>query len=119
MIKKSGSRSSGSQPDAAEEALLHLLEELTVAEQRLDAARTRAEDLLRTRRTGISWSDIVVGEAPPLIVELLSQVQQDLGTAGSSWRREEAAALHAEGMTMERIAELFGVTRQRVSALLR
>lgn len=27
--------------------------------------------------------------------------------------------LHAEGMTMEQIAERFGVTRQRVSALLR
>jgi predicted XRE-type DNA-binding protein len=27
--------------------------------------------------------------------------------------------LHEEGITMDRIAELFGVTRQRVSGLLR
>ena len=30
-----------------------------------------------------------------------------------------AWALHREGMTMDEIAKLFGVTRQRVSALLR
>ena len=31
----------------------------------------------------------------------------------------EARVLHGEGMTMDQIAKLFGVTRQRVSALLR
>ena len=39
--------------------------------------------------------------------------------AGSRLRRAEARALHVEGMTMEQIADLFGVTRQRVSALLK
>ncbi len=39
--------------------------------------------------------------------------------SGSRWRREEARALHDEGVTMDRIAALFGVTRQRVSQLLR
>jgi DNA-binding transcriptional regulator LsrR (DeoR family) len=34
-------------------------------------------------------------------------------------RRAEARALYAEGLTMDQIAERFGVTRQRVSALLR
>jgi DNA-binding transcriptional regulator LsrR (DeoR family) len=34
-------------------------------------------------------------------------------------RRAEAQALYAEGMTMEQIADRFGVTRQRVSTLLR
>ena len=33
-------------------------------------------------------------------------------------RRAEAAQLSAEGLTQGRIAKLFGVTRQRVSALL-
>ena len=31
----------------------------------------------------------------------------------------EARALYAEGLTMAQIAELFGVSRQRVAALLR
>jgi predicted transcriptional regulator len=34
-------------------------------------------------------------------------------------RRTEARTLHREGLTMDQIAQLFGVTRQRVSALLR
>jgi transposase len=38
---------------------------------------------------------------------------------GNRVRRTEARALHGEGMTMDEIAKLFGVTRQRISALLR
>ncbi len=34
-------------------------------------------------------------------------------------RWAEARALHAEGVTMDKIAALFGVTRQRISGLLR
>ncbi len=47
---------------------------------------------------------------------------RDAGSAsrcsGAAWRRAEARALHQEGISMDRIAQLFGVTRQRVSALL-
>jgi DNA-binding transcriptional regulator LsrR (DeoR family) len=50
---------------------------------------------------------------------LLTESSKALDTSGSNVRRAEAQALHAEGMTMEQIAERFGVTRQRVSALLR
>jgi predicted transcriptional regulator len=39
--------------------------------------------------------------------------------AGSGWRRAQAHALHDESVSINRIAELYGVTRQRVSALLR
>jgi transcriptional regulator with XRE-family HTH domain len=42
-----------------------------------------------------------------------------LDTLGADVRRAEARALYEEGLTMEQIAEHFGVTRQRVSALLR
>ena len=39
---------------------------------------------------------------------------------GARVRRTEALALHNEGMTMERIAERFGVTRSaRIGALAR
>ena len=54
-----------------------------------------------------------------LIVQLLTESSKALDTSGSNVRRAEAQALHAEGMTMEHIAERFGVTRQRVSTLLR
>jgi predicted transcriptional regulator len=42
-----------------------------------------------------------------------------LARAGGQWRRTQAQALHDESVSINRIAELYGVTRQRVSALLR
>ena len=58
-------------------------------------------------------------ETSPLIVRLLTESDQALGACGARVRRAEALLLHEEGMTMDRIAEKFGVTRQRVSGLLR
>jgi hypothetical protein len=85
----------------------------------LEQVMERAEQLRRLRASGAAYSDIVPHETRPLIVELLSGHLQRISDAGSRFRRAEARALHDEGMTMERIAELFGVTRQRVSALVR
>ena len=42
-----------------------------------------------------------------------------LARAGSTFRREQAYALQGERVSINRIAALFGVTRQRISALLR
>ncbi len=58
-------------------------------------------------------------EERPLVVELLTHTLSDLSDAGSNFRRIEARALYSEGLTMAQIAELFGVTRQRIAALLR
>lgn len=79
----------------------------------------RAEVIRRRRRAGEGYADIVDSESRPLIVEVLSDYIEELLRASARFRRSEAAALYAEGLTMEQIAELFGVTRQRVSALLR
>ncbi|MGY1709873.1 hypothetical protein ACI8AC_10220 [Geodermatophilus sp. SYSU D00758] len=70
------------------------------------------------RAAGLPYREIVPTEPRPLIVELLSATLSDLTDAGSRWRRAEARALHDEGLSMDAIAGLFGVTRQRVSALL-
>jgi hypothetical protein len=79
----------------------------------------RAGRLKEQRAAGLPYAEIVTAEARPLIVEVLSGMSAQLSESGSRWRREEARALHAEGLSMDRIAVLFGVTRQRVSALLR
>jgi DNA-directed RNA polymerase sigma subunit (sigma70/sigma32) len=79
----------------------------------------RAERLIAEHQAGRPWSDVIPSEDKPLIVELLSQNFERLSTAGSRLRRAQAKALHDEGMTMEQIAACFGVTRQRVSALLK
>ena len=81
--------------------------------------KKRIELLRRSRGNGTSFSELVEGEDGPLIVNLLTESSAELDTCGAAVRRAEARALYAEGMTMEQIAESFGVTRQRVSALLR
>jgi hypothetical protein len=105
--------------EVAERALEALVTEIDRCVDELMQARGRAENLLRARRTGRSWLDIVTGEARPLIVERISTVLAGLSAAGHIWRREQAAALQAEQVSINRIAAFFGVTRQRISALLR
>lgn len=95
-------------------------------EETLDENMARASEMrsrIRSLRSEIDRSntiaEVVQREAPPLVVELLTDSIRALHTASALFRQSEARALHAEGLTMERIAELFGVTRQRVSALLK
>jgi predicted transcriptional regulator len=49
---------------------------------------------------------------------MVTQSPENLAAYGSRVRRAEARVLHQEGLTMDQIAKLFGVTRQRISALL-
>lgn len=81
--------------------------------------KARIVELEQACATGRPISEIIPEEQPPLIVELLTQSTENLHTYGSQVRRAEARVLHSEGMPMEQIARLFGVTRQRVSTLLR
>ena len=55
-----------------------------------------------------------VATPPPMLMAMAS-----LSAAGHEWRREQASALQGEHISINRIAALFGVTRQRISALLR
>ena len=105
--------------DPATVALEALVAELEDCMSRLAHARERADMLLAHRRSGGAWLEVVTAESRPLVVESISAVMASLATAGHAWRREQAAALHDEGISINRIAALFGVTRQRISALLR
>src|SRR5512132_3677863 len=104
--------------DAAERALERLVDELDRCTAELTSARGRAEKLLRERRAGRTWTEIVTRESRPLVVERISTVLATLARAGHTWRREQAAALQREHVSINRIAAMFGVTRQRISALL-
>ena len=87
--------------------------------ERSRAIQQRARHLRRRLRAGEPLVSVVRDEEPPLIVELLSTNMATLETAGAELRAAQALALRAEGLTIEAIAELFGVTRQRISALLK
>jgi hypothetical protein len=110
---------SRSESDAAGEALERLATQLALVSAELERARERALELQTQRRQGLSWYEIVTAEDRPLIVEQVSSAMSALAGAGSQWRRTQAQALHDENVSINRIAELYGVTRQRVSALLR
>ena len=81
--------------------------------------KERIRDIRKVHGQGRPLPEIVSNEQAPLIVQLLTQSTNLLHSYGNRVRRTEARALHREGMTMDEIAKLFGVTRQRVSALLR
>ena len=100
-------------------ALDELVDALRENGVRNEAIIERAERLRRLRNEGATWTELVTEQERPLIVELLSQNMALLTGSGSKLRRLEAQALYNEGISMERIAKLFGVTRQRISELLR
>lgn len=108
---------------AEEDRVLDALEALAAAlHENIEGHRraiARAGEIRRARARGLSYREIVTNEERPLIVELTRESLDRLLHHGARLRRVEARTLHSEGMTMEEIASLFGVTRQRVSALLR
>lgn len=100
-------------------ALRNLDDVLDVNRDRVDSIKRRIAEIQRQHADGMSYTEIVEAAKPPLLVQLITESKQTLDGFGARVRRAEALALHNEGMTMEGIAERFGVTRQRVSALLR
>jgi DNA-directed RNA polymerase sigma subunit (sigma70/sigma32) len=81
--------------------------------------RRRIGGIRAARGRGLSYAEIAAAEPRPALVELLAQTARALDDAGAHVRRTEARTLYEEGLTMDEIAASFGVTRQRVSTLLR
>ena len=71
------------------------------------------------RDEGLPYRETVTRGDGPLIAELLPDSIRQFQAAGTRFRQAEAQALHAEGLTLEQIGELFGLTRQRISTLIR
>ncbi len=105
--------------DAFLRALAALEEVIDANEKRATLIKKRMSRIRRARAQGLEYRDAVANEDGPLIVQLVTESSAALDRSGANVRRAEAEALYAEGMTMDQIAERFGVTRQRVSALLR
>lgn len=99
-------------------ALADLVEVLAATQAEVSALQERSRDLTETFVGGRALRDVLPQEPRPLIVARITEVLDRLGDAGAAFRRAEAAQLRAEGLTQQQIADLFGVTRQRVAALL-
>jgi hypothetical protein len=105
--------------DAFLEALTGLESTLADNQERTALIRRRIAQLRRLRSQGAPYAEIVSIGDGPLIVQLVTESSTALDVSGASVRRAEARALYAEGLTMDQIAARFGVTRQRISVLLR
>jgi cell division septum initiation protein DivIVA len=107
----------------ADDAVLVALDELvgvlnTISETR-DRITERAQHIRSRRASHVPYSIIVPEEERPLIVERARASLSDLVEAAGRLQRAEARALHDEGLSMDRIGSLFGVSRQRVADFLR
>jgi hypothetical protein len=95
---------------AAASGELH--QQLSELSQRLAFTRSR-------HVPGSSYAQMMPLEDRLATMEQISAAIKALVRDGSRFRRLEARALYAEGLTMAQLATVFGVSRQRVSALLR
>lgn len=80
------------------------------------AARLR--QLRAGRARGRPWEEIVDGRRPGLL-DLVDQAVRSLTESSAALRRVLVRGLRAEGATMPAIAQILGVSHQRVSVLLR
>ncbi|MGP0032543.1 MAG: hypothetical protein ACLPVF_18825 [Acidimicrobiales bacterium] len=71
------------------------------------------------RESGKEWRSILAEEDAPGTVQLVSTVLRRQSEASGYLRRSLVVALREEGQSIPSIANLFGVTHQRVSNLLR
>lgn len=108
--------------EAGSDATLLALDDLLVATEQMAQVvgliREHAGHIRAGRSRGLPYREIVDGEARPLIVEVLTDAIARFEAAGTRFRRAKAAALRTEGMTLQEIGEMFGLTRQRISSLL-
>jgi DNA-directed RNA polymerase sigma subunit (sigma70/sigma32) len=105
--------------DPFDKALGDLDRALDENARRMAQIKRRLAEIRRQRSAGRSYREIVETTKGDLSVRLITETTAALEEVGARVRRTEALALYREGMTMEEIAEKFGVTRQRISALLR
>lgn len=109
--------------DPSDDAVLRAIDDLIAVLDNITAAREhigeRGRHIAERRASGVPYSTIVTEEERPLIVERARIIFNELMEATGRLQRAEARALHNEGLSMESIAALFGVTRQRIADFLR
>ena len=109
--------------DRAEQRLVEALGKIELAaaanvERGLEIQR-RVRWFREQLEAGEPLEQLVEQEPSPGAVELITINKATLEGVGSEFRAALALALRESGLTIDAIASHFGVTRQRISALLR
>jgi hypothetical protein len=78
----------------------------------------RARGLRNELADGMDLTQAMAAEPRPLIITQMTQLIDELTTAARAVRRSEAEQLRREGLSQQAIGDVFGVSRQRVAALL-
>jgi len=105
--------------DEVLEAIDSVVQALTDSLSRTEVALQRAAEIREQRLAGRSYTDIYENSERPLLVEILTTNVLELHDVGHRLRTCQAWALRQEGLSTQRIAQLYGVSRQRIMALLR
>src|SRR5712692_109542 len=108
-------------PAANDQSLAALDEVADAADQTaLDQQRLarRARSMSRQRRLGWSWSQILQRERQPGLLVLMARSARRLHAVSGRFRPALGRALVDEGLSTRQIAKTFGVTHQRISAML-
>ena len=119
MGKKRTPVTDGRPHDQLLEALDELLVVLRESTRRNQLAIRQAEAIRKLHRGGQTYGEIFVRDERSLIRQVTRDNVDELVRASAKLRWAEVKALHDEGLTMDRIAVLFGLTRQRISSLLK
>ncbi len=113
----------GSESRAAISQLVDVLRQLDeTADANIGRSRQikfRIHQLMSRLEAGHELPEILASEGPPDLPVLITANIRALHDVGATLRKAEALALRAHGYTMDQIGDLFGVTRQRISALLK
>jgi hypothetical protein len=104
--------------DQVLDALAAVLEVFEMTGCQAQLVEKRSQELRTGRSEGGSYAELVTSASSPLVIDVVSELLGSLLDAGSRLRRAEARALYAEGLSMDKIARLLRVSRQRVSAII-
>lgn len=111
-----------SSPSANDQPMAGALDQVAEAadETALDQQRLarRARSMSRQRRLGWSWSKILERERQPGLLVLMDRSVRRLQDVSGRFRPALGQALADAGLSTRQIAKMFGVTQQRISAML-
>ncbi|MCU1450994.1 MAG: hypothetical protein JWP02_3164 [Acidimicrobiales bacterium] len=105
-------------PDELTTALRATIDVLEAEIENAKAIIEQARAVNEERERGASYG-AAVQNGNPVVGARLVTTTLALRDAATGLRRAEARVLYNEGLTMRDIGEVFGVSRQRVSVLLR